>query len=59
MVDVQFYIKFGPVFLHPNFDYKTHGVYFPSTLILKIRSKVFSHRESSVCWLFFSAARGV
>jgi len=30
-----------------------------STLILKIRSKLFSHRESFVCWLFFPAARGI
>ncbi len=59
MVNVQFYIKFGLFFPSSNFDYKTHGVYFSLILILRIRSKVFSHREPFVCWLFFHAAKGI
>ncbi len=59
MVNVQFYIKFGLFFPSFNFDYKTYGVYFSIILILRIGSKVFSHKESFVCWLFFQAAKGI
>jgi hypothetical protein len=59
MDDVQFYINFGLFSPSSNFDDKTYGVYFSSTLILKIGSKVFSHTEYFVCWLFFPIARGV
>jgi hypothetical protein len=59
MDDAQFYINFGLFSPSSNVDDKTHGVYFSSTLILKIGSKVFSHREYFVCWLFFPSVSGV
>jgi hypothetical protein len=53
MDDVQFYINFGLFFPSSNFDDKTHGVYFSSTLILKIGSKVFSHKDFFFVGYFF------